>query len=118
MSVDKTGKSLLTEIYLNKTKMIKQFLEILALLSTIFLCSCGSNIPTKDVIDKQYIVTSIESHDNTVLCTYNLETGVDYIQYQDNVSVVDSIGKFVIGERVYFSLNKLSNIDSKRVTDN
>lgn len=69
------------------------------------LFSCGSKLPTDNAIKYPYIVKSIETLEGK-LCIYNIETGHDYALYIDNISVVDSVGKFVIGDSVRFSLNK------------
>lgn len=75
------------------------------LIVSVCLFSCGSNLPTNKTMEKPYIVKSIETFDKG-LCLYNLETGVDHINYRDNISVVDSIGKFVIGDSIALFLNK------------
>jgi hypothetical protein len=75
------------------------------LIVSICLFSCGSYIPTDSVRIDPYVVQSIEVFDYG-LCKYNLVTGFDHINYRDNITVVDSIGKFVIGDTLQFSLNK------------
>lgn len=69
------------------------------------LISCGYYLPTNKVLKDPYIVISFESYGDN-MCKYNLETGMDYIDFQDNISVIDSIGKFMIGDSLRLSLNK------------
>ncbi len=78
----------------------------IVILATVcsLLSSCGSDLPTTRNI-KPYIVKSIDGH-NDKLCKYNLETGADYVSYDDNITVVDSIGKWVIGDSLIITLNK------------
>lgn len=81
-------------------------LLILLVLSMV-LFSCGNKIPTGDIdiTGNPYRVTKITEF-STGICTYHIKTGVDYTNYADNLIIVDSIGKFTIGDTVYISLNK------------
>lgn len=69
------------------------------IVSVLLLVSCGSPvvITRADNVDKNYRVESIESRTD-VLCRYNVSTGADYINYDDNLCFDDSIGKFKIGD--------------------
>ena len=78
-----------------KTSILALTKAFFILIVSVCLFSCGSNLPTNKTMETPYIVKSIETFDKG-LCLYNLETGVDNINYRDNISVVDSIGKFVI----------------------
>lgn len=83
-------------------------IKILALILIIVcLHSCGSNIPTQKDAKSPYVVISIELFDDTKLCKYNISTGTDYFYFDDNMTIIDSIGKFSISDTVYLSLNKL-----------
>lgn len=88
-----------------KTSILALTKAFFILLVSVCLFSCGSDLPTNEAMKDPYIVKSIETLEGK-LCKYNLETGYDYITYRDNITVVDSIGKFVIGDSVRLSLNK------------
>ena len=88
-----------------KTSILALTKAFFILIVSVCLFSCGSNLPTNKTMETPYIVKSIETFDKG-LCLYNLETGVDNINYRDNISVVDSIGKFVIGDSIALFLNK------------
>lgn len=88
-----------------QTSILAQTKVFFILLVSVYLYSCGSDLPTNEVMKDPYIVKSIETLEGN-LCRYNLETGFYYINYRDNITVVDSIGKFVIGDSVRLSLNK------------
>lgn len=80
--------------------------KIFLLIVTIVMLSCNY-IPTSKSLDSPYIVRSIdEFYTNEKLCVYQISTGAEYAYYNDDLSVVDSIGKFSIGDSVYISLNK------------
>lgn len=92
--------------------MKKLNLMSVIVLLCILLISCENSfniiLPTNDVTLKYYNVESIEKVDvihitNDKLCIYNLDC-VGTIFYR-NISVVDSIGKFKIGDKVYLNLN-------------
>lgn len=89
----------------NKIKIMKAKNILLTVIIGVCLISCRGNLPTSKVIDDPYIVKSIETYDR-ILCVYNLETGQDYPNFIDDVSVVDTIGKFTIGDTVCFVLKK------------
>ena len=88
-----------------KTSILALTKAFFILIVSVCLFSCGSNLPTNKTMETPYIVKSIETFDKG-LCLYNLETGVDNINYRDNISVVDSIDKFVIGDSIALFLNK------------
>jgi hypothetical protein len=75
---------------------------------SVFLFSCGRNLPTGKIKEKPYIVKSITDANiySEGTCRYVLTTGVDYYYFRDNIEVVDSIGKFVIGDSVSIYLIK------------
>lgn len=78
----------------------------LAAILSVFMFSCESNLPTNRFIEEPFIVKSIETHfQDTVVCVYNLQTRIDYVYYISTIAVVDSIGKFAIGDSVMFILN-------------
>ena len=74
-----------------KTSILALTKAFFILIVSVCLFSCGSNLPTNKTMEKPYIVKSIETFDKG-LCLYNLETGVDNINYRDNISVVPCNG--------------------------
>jgi hypothetical protein len=93
---------------------------ILALLSTI-LFSCGdgellitrthkpdcNNIASNGPCINYYVVSKIENRQDS-LCRYYLTTSnYNWLLFDSNISFVDSIGKFEIGERLYVSFDKI-----------
>ena len=71
-------------------------------LLSIVLSSCGSNLAT----DLPYVIYSTEKFNTSkTMCIYSAETGIDHIHYIDVISIVDSIGKFNIGDTLYLSPN-------------
>ena len=85
---------------------MKKTINIITILFiSIFLISCGNQIPTDKNQSSPYIVTSITNLEYGT-CTYKINTGTDYIRFYDILSVVDSVGKFNICDTVYFTLNK------------
>lgn len=81
---------------------MKKLLIILLIASGLYSCTY---IPTTKQAPNPYIVVSIEQWVSN-LCKYDLETGYDNINYQDDITIVDSIGKFVIGDSILFSAYK------------
>jgi len=80
---------------------------LILFISIILLSSCGSNLPMDNQIEKPYRVVKISGHGyNTSLCQYDLETGQDHISFIDNISIIDSIGKFAIGDSIKLSASK------------
>lgn len=83
---------------------------IIAIGSVLLLASsCGDTIPMNklpDVNRSPYILNKIEKTDTKGVCRYIIKTGVDHIYYIDNVIFLDSIGKFRIGDTIYFTANK------------
>jgi len=77
----------------------------LVLICVIGLFSCSNNIATGKIITKPYVVCSIESFEGK-LCKYNLSTGVIFIGYKNDISVVDSVGKFAIGDSIQMLMHK------------
>ncbi len=76
-------------------------IKLLILSLGLFLYSCGDNLPTGKVIQDPYIVVSIkESFKWKHMCQYNLSTGQDYMDFRDDISIIDSIGKFNVGDSV------------------
>jgi len=88
---------------------MKKFL----LLLTIILSSCHY-LPTGNVMEDPYIVKSIERYCSIRgLCKYNISTGLDNINYIDDITIIDSIGKFTIGDSVVLCLNFILNTNNK-----
>ena len=80
---------------------------LILFISIILLSSCGSNLPMDNQITKPYRVVKIsEQGYSKSLCQYDLETGQDHINFIDNICIVDSIGKFAIGDSINLSANK------------
>lgn len=69
------------------------------------LLSCSVDLPAGFAIEEPYIVKSIDGF-SSELCKYNLSTNTDFLYFIDEISVVDSIGKFNIGDSVRINLNK------------
>ena len=80
---------------------MKKFL-LLAIIAIGFT-SCNY-LPTGNVLEDPYIVISIERF-SPKLCKYIISTETDYLNFKDNVIVIDSIGKYVIGDSVILLLN-------------
>jgi len=92
-----------------KTKIsISSSTKIFLISFVIFsLFSCQPSVPTKEVDTKPYVVKSIEEFEFKLgLCVYKLKADIDNTSFIDYISVVDSIGKFNIGDSVVFSLNQ------------
>lgn len=73
----------------------------------VILTSCGNLVPTYQNQSFPYKIVEINNLDQSDfhgLCKYRVETGVDNLFYIDNYNVVDSIGKFKIGDEVNFKL--------------
>lgn len=78
----------------------------LFIISSIILASCGRMIPIGTILENQpYIVQSIDWYASTH-CRYNLSTNEENLSFKDNLTIVDSIGKFKIGDTLRFSLYK------------
>lgn len=88
---------------------MKKLLLILGI--SILLFGCGDYTPMeRQALINPFKVVKIESVSQAEfkgLCVYRVETGVDHLSYIDNYQVLDSIGKFNIGDVVYFTLNKV-----------
>ena len=86
---------------------------ILMLLSLLLLASCDSGddkIPMNGINTNQYKVEFIYPYgklEEKSLCVYKLKTGIDAAIYQDNITIVDSIGKFDIGDLVILQAVKI-----------
>lgn len=79
---------------------------VLALTLVFSISSCGDKVVTVP-FENPLTVVKIESLNQSKfnsLCVYRIETGVDYLEYIDNYNVIDSIGKFRIGDEVHFQL--------------
>lgn len=77
---------------------------ILLLIISGFLSSCDNYISTnKDSL--QYYVTEIRTTDLKG-CVYILDTKHTYINYRNQLKIIDSIGKWNINDTVYLTLNK------------
>ena len=85
-----------------KTKKI--FLGLVVI--SLFLNSCGGKIPTGNYLDDPYVVKSINELERD-FCVYSVSTGAGYVNYRNNIEVVDSIGKFAIGDTIIFKIEKL-----------
>lgn len=71
------------------------------------LSSCGELIPTYQNQSFPYKIVKITNLDQSDFygqCNYRVETGIDNLFYIDNYNVVDSIGKFKIGDEVNLKL--------------
>lgn len=69
----------------------------------VVLFSCN-NIPTRNVIKEPYVIYKIEEWSKG-MCKYSISNGTTYAFYNNDISVIDSIGKFTIGDIVFISLN-------------
>lgn len=87
-------------------KKIKLLLTLVLMALVMTSCEFGGNkIPTDAITqsrDHQFYVKSINiiDYDDVGLCRYTITTGREYIGYDDHITVVDSIGKFNIGQAV------------------
>lgn len=86
----------------------------LILLVTIGLFSCGKTdissnyLPTRDICDKPYTVTNIKGNfTNKHFCVYNLQNHTDFLTFDNSIFVVDSVGRFAIGDTVQILLIKI-----------
>lgn len=81
-----------------KTKKLLS-LSLIVLIGML-LSSCGDALPSGNIhtVDP-YIVKSIDEW-TEVNCQYNLSTGAEYVYLIDNITIVDSIGKFQIGDTI------------------
>ena len=74
------------------------------LLVAFILTSCGNTevITTeKNVINYTvHSVYSMSDTDNPKFCRYYISTGKDYVTFNDNVFIRDSIGKFSISDTI------------------
>lgn len=80
--------------------------KLLVLVLVLGLSSCGDKMVTVP-FEHPLTVVRVESLDQSnynSLCLYRLETGTDYIDFIDNYNVIDSIGKFRVGDEVHFNL--------------
>lgn len=78
-------------------------LAIASLLLAVVFTSCD-NLPTRNAIKEPYIINSICEWNNT-MCKYTMSNGTSYVFYDNEISVIDTIGKFAIGDSVVISLN-------------
>lgn len=90
---------------INLKENMKKLLIILLIASGLYSCSY---IPTNKQVSDPYVVVSIERFDGN-LCRYDLETGYDNIGYKDDITIVDTIGKFSIGDSILLSAYKKIN---------
>lgn len=76
----------------------------LFIISSIILASCGRMIPIGKIHDDNpYEVKSIYFYSSSH-CRYTLSTNEDNIDFKDEITIVDSIGKFNIGDTLRFSV--------------
>jgi len=88
-----------------KTSILTLTKAFFILLVSVCLFSCN-NLPTRNAINEPYIINSIEEWTKT-MCKYKMSNGTSYAFYDNDISVIDTIGKFAIGDSVVLSLNKL-----------
>lgn len=80
---------------------------IISILFVLSIMSCSDVIITESAnLDHNYVIGSIESIDDKVLCLYNLDTNVGYIHYINIFSFRDTIGKFSVGDTIVFNASK------------
>jgi hypothetical protein len=73
-----------------------------------FLSFCRNKIPTGAFAPKPHVVYSIEEF-NKDMCVYNVSTGNDdYLEYIYDLQIVDSIGKFSIGDIIRLNTYKVA----------
>ena len=85
----------------------KLLLVIMSVFMILILSSCENYISTHQFNDTPTKVVSISRLDNVEfkgMCLYRIDTGVNFFYYRDSYDVVDSIGKFKIGDEVNFNL--------------
>lgn len=78
------------------------------LLISISLFGCDSNIG----MDKYYFpykVIAITNISSKTYCKYYLNTSHSYYEFIDEIVIVDSIGKFNIGDSILLSAYKCNN---------
>ena len=79
---------------------MKHLLKITILLFAISLTSCDQSLKlTPD--EYPFLVKNIYQFDNKdKLCQYDLDRGTGYVHYINQISIIDTIGKFDIGDTV------------------
>lgn len=90
---------------------MKKTIKLLSvLLLSVILYSCGY-VPTEQ--EQTYMVYGIDKvklepvpFSTYPLCKYRIKTDGN-LRWENRFTVVDSIGKFDIGDTVYFTLNKV-----------
>lgn len=85
-----------------KTKNLIKGLFLILVSGSLFSCVY---IPSNNTTYKPYIVTDISQYSETN-CLYEIDNGSGYIDIDDNLIIIDSIGKFNINDTVYITLNK------------
>ena len=86
-----------------KTKNLIKGLFLILVSGSLF--SCGYFIPANNIVYRPYIVTDISRYSDKN-CLYHISNGSDYIDIDDDLTIIDSIGKFNINDTVYITLNK------------
>lgn len=83
---------------------------ILSVFIMLSLTSCFyGKVPSTDLLTDPYIVTNIIEYadvDNKNLCVYYVKSETNVVGVQSDIMVIDSIGKFNIGNKVYFEIKK------------
>lgn len=70
------------------------------LIISLFLVACDTRIATKDALFIKPVVYKIENFGSSIYCEYYINTYTDYVYYDDDIIIVDTIGKFSIGDTV------------------
>lgn len=87
--------------------MTRNLLLIINIVTITYLTSRTTRLPTEQIIDSPYTVVQIDNwFDNKTTCSYHLTTHSSYAYYDNEIEMVDSIGKFTIRDTVYIHLYK------------
>ena len=78
-------------------KLLKILFVILLIGS---LSSCEVVIPSKGVTEEQYTVVAVQKSSISSCVIYALSSGTQYAKLNDEIIIIDSIGKFQVGDSV------------------
>jgi len=91
----------------------KRILNTILLLISLLLISCSDNISGLRDMESPYIVVNTSDWNSKTHCLYSLSTKSTYAHLQNNVIIVDSIGKHNIGDTVYVCIENKHKTNKK-----